>query len=121
MCPGKRHRHLEISLTRCNGVSGRSAIHPTAEVPLYNLSGDFRCTDEEGRSTGKEFLRLLRYIPQGLKCLDGHIQSASAEGNFTSSECSEGETWCMSIHTKDTGKATEDFKSCWNPAWDNGL
>ena len=57
---------------------------------------------------------------QGLKCMEGRAQNGTKD-DFKSVTCEPGETWCFEVHTKDKGRPVEDFKSCWDPNWDNGM
>ena len=68
----------------------------------------------------KNILKINLNFAQGLKCWDGRAQNGT-EADFKSVKCEAGETWCMEIHTKDEGKPVEDFKTCWDPTWDNGM
>jgi len=52
--------------------------------------------------------------------MEGRAQNGTKD-DFKSVTCEPGETWCFEVHTKDKGRPVEDFKSCWDPNWDNGI
>ena len=77
-----------------------------------------------GRSSGV-FFRFKKKLKvtcdaQGLKCMEGRAQNGTKD-DFKSVTCEPGETWCFEVHTKDKGRPVDDFKSCWDPNWDNGM
>ena len=77
-----------------------------------------------GRSSGVflDFEKNLKITcnTQGLKCMEGRAQNGTKD-DFKSVTCEPGETWCFEVHTKDKGRPVEDFKSCWDPNWDDGM
>ena len=57
-----------------------------------------------------------------MKCYEGISRNATVSiSDFKKVDCKEDDlTLCFSLHSNDT-KLPFEMKTCWNPAWDNGM